>query len=334
MNFNCIHESKIRIIEESIPELIMKYNVPGVSVALIDGNKDIWCKSFGVKHSLTNEPVMTNTIFEGASLTKPVIAYAALKLHEKRILELDTPLSEYLTDIYLPKEPISKIITARHILSHTCGFPNWRGKESLKVMFEPGEKFSYSGEGFVYLQKVIEQLTNKQLDQFVKDNIFHPFEMKDSSLIWINKYNNQAAYPHDENGRPKDLYKALKPNAAWSMYTTPKEYAKFILKIIHHTKVNDYCLMQQTISEMIKSQIKVNDFISWGLGWGIDSKGNTIWHWGDNGEFKAFTFFSSKDKVGIVIMTNGINGLNVCRDIICEAFGEDYIAFSKYLDII
>lgn len=334
MKYTCLNESTIKNIEKLIPKFLMKYKVPGVSLAIINRNKDIWCKTFGVKCSLNNDPIVYNTIFEGASLTKPVVAYATLKLHERKILDLDTPLGEYLPYEYLPEESLSKDITARHILSHTCGFPNWRGKESLKVEFTPGERFCYSGEGFVYLQKVIEHIMQQPLDEFIKENIFDPFEMKDSSLIWINKYDRQAAYPHDENGKQKELYKAPKPNAAWSLYTTPEEYAKFILKIIQNINEDNYSLTQETISEMIKEQVKVNEFISWGLGWGIESNENSIWHWGDNGEFKAFTFFSPKEKVGIVIMTNGFNGLNLCKDIICEVFEEDYPAFSKYLGIL
>lgn len=333
MKYTSINESTIRNLEKLITESIKEYKVPGVSLAIIEGKKGIFSKVFGVKHSVNNDPIVNNTVFEAASLTKPVVAYAALKLYERKILDLDIPLGKYLGYQYLPEDPMSQHITARHILSHSCGFPNWRGKDQLKVKFTPGEKFCYSGEGFVYLQKVIEHVTKQTLDEHIKENIFEPFEMDNSSLIWIKKYDKQASYPHDENGIAKEFYKALKPNAAWSLYTTPEDYGKFISKVIQNNNDNEHCLAHDTISQMIKEQVKVNEVISWGLGWGIENNDNSIWHWGDNGEFKAFTLFYPKEKIGIVIMTNGFNGLKVCRDIIYEAFAENYRAFEKYLNI-
>lgn len=330
MKCNCLNKIMLENLEGSILESMKKRRVPGVSLALIENNKVVCSKSFGVKNALHMQSVENNTIFEAASLTKPLVAYAALKLHDRGVINLDTPLFKYLEEPCLKEEPLSELITTRHILSHSCGLPNWRGEEKLKVQFKPGDKFCYSGEGFVYLQRVIEEITGETLDEHIKKNVFIPFKMTDSSLVWIDKYEHQAAYPHNEKGEPQEFRKEFNANAAWSLYTNPYEYAKFVIEIIDANKH----LSMNSIEEMFKPQSIINEYLSWGLGWGIEHSynQNSYWHWGDNGEYKAFTLFIPREKSGIVIMTNGYNGLNTCKDIINMLIGDCY-AFSKYLDI-
>lgn len=95
-------------------------------------------------------------------MSKPVFAYAVLKLCEKGVIHLDTPLTKYTSDRFLQGDPRLDLITARHVLSHTSGFQNWRsGKEPLKIHLEPGEKYLYSGEGYSYLQSVVTLLTGQ-----------------------------------------------------------------------------------------------------------------------------------------------------------------------------
>src|SRR4030095_1153264 len=133
----------------------------------IRDGKIIWNHAFGVKNASTREPVDDNTVFEAASLSKPVMAYAALKLVDAGKLDLDKPLAQYLEKPYLEGDDRLNLITARRVLTHTTGFPNWRQQgQPLKIVFPPGERFSYSGEGFVYLQKVIERLTGQAFDDF------------------------------------------------------------------------------------------------------------------------------------------------------------------------
>ncbi len=142
--------------------------VPGLSIAVINDAKVVWQKSFSVVNSATNQPVSDDTIFEAASLSKPVFAYGVLRLVEKGKLDLDTPLVKYLPKPYVQNDERAGLITAWMVLTHTTGFPNWRNNQALKTHFNPGERFSYSGEGFVYLQKVVEHLTGQPLDAVMK----------------------------------------------------------------------------------------------------------------------------------------------------------------------
>src|SRR4051812_37544471 len=137
-----------------LPGLMAQAKVPGLAIAVIDNGRVAWTKSFGVMRVGSPEPVTETTRFEAASLSKPVTAYVALQLVDAGRLALDTPLTHYITYADLPGDPRVATMTARHVLSHTTGFPNWRRRDPLTLFFTPGERFSYSGEGYVYLQRV------------------------------------------------------------------------------------------------------------------------------------------------------------------------------------
>ena len=136
-------------LDKLIPELMEEAGVPGLSIAIIKDANLYWRRGFGVKNIVSREPVDNDTVFELASVSKTVFAYAVMKLCEKGIINLDTPLTKYTRERFLEGDPRLDLITARHVLSHTSGFQNWRSSEEpLKIHFTPGEKWMYSGEGY------------------------------------------------------------------------------------------------------------------------------------------------------------------------------------------
>src|SRR5687767_348334 len=114
-------KTTIADLENQIPPLMERAKVVGLSIVLVEHGQIIWEQGFGLKNSTTNQRVTPDTVFEAASLTKPVFAYAVMKLSAEGVLDLDTPLSEYLPQPYIPNEPRLHLITARHILSHNPG---------------------------------------------------------------------------------------------------------------------------------------------------------------------------------------------------------------------
>src|SRR5260370_24464565 len=135
-------------LEKQIPKLLVENFVPGLAIVLIKNGEVSWRRGFGVKDSAAEKPVDDDIMFEAASMGKPVFAYAVMKLCERGLLDLDTPLTKYTPERYLEGESRLDLITARQVLSHTSGFQNWRSeKEPLKIHFTPGEKFLYSDEG-------------------------------------------------------------------------------------------------------------------------------------------------------------------------------------------
>jgi CubicO group peptidase (beta-lactamase class C family) len=318
-------------LEQSIPQMMQEFSVPGLSIALIKDAKIVFSKGFGVRSVDTKEPVNTETIFEAASLSKPVFAYAALKLCDRGLLKLDEPLSNYLPEPYIVGEPRIKLVTMRQVLTHTPGFPNWRRNATLNFINNPGEKFSYSGEGFVYLQAVVERITKQPLQDYIKQEIFEPFAMPASSFIWRDSYSERTVSGHDPQGKPSEKMKPARANAAASMHTTATEYAKFIVEIIRQNPGNKSHLSQQVENEMLKPQVKVNDSLSWGLGWGIQQPKTeeSYFHWGNNNNrFKNFVVFSRNRKIALVVFTNSGNGLKLCKKLVPQAIGGDHPAFS------
>jgi CubicO group peptidase (beta-lactamase class C family) len=138
-----------------------------------------------VTDASTNRPVAAETIFEAASMSKPVFAYAVLKLCEKKVLALDTPLVTYGAPPILEGDPRVKLITARHVLSHSTGFQNWRTEsEPLRIHFTPGTQYRYSGEGFAWLQSVVSHVTKQPIEPFMKANLLEPFGMTTNGYVW------------------------------------------------------------------------------------------------------------------------------------------------------
>jgi len=317
-------------LENLTPQLMKKLKVPGVSISVIKNNKLEWSKSFGVIDVVQQNKVTNKTIFEACSMSKPVFAYLVLKLVEQGKLDLDKPLSNYLKEEFISgEENYSNLITAKMILSHTSGLPNWRkGEEErggpLPVYFKPGTKFNYSGEGFYYLQRVVENIIQEPIEKYAKRNFFDKLGFESTSYVWTEKINSQISTGHDSSGNCLKRSKYTHANSAYTLYTTAEEYAKFIIEIMKPNKPKNYSLSKNTIKEMTNHQVRadVRDVVDRpgrslglfsfrGLGWGIDSTitGNIVYHSGANQTgFRCYSQFNVQESSGIVIMTNSING--------------------------
>jgi CubicO group peptidase (beta-lactamase class C family) len=329
-------KATIERLEKNIPELLESSDVPGMSIALVKNGKLVWTKGFGVKNSETKEPVIQTTIFEAASLSKPVFAYAVLKLVDEGKIDLDVPLNKYLGNNYdVGEDERLNLITARRVLSHTSGFPNWRNRDSktLPINFTPGDKFSYSGEGFVYLSKVVEKITGMEFEKFIEKEVFKPLEMNESSFIWKNEFLKTKVFNHDGFGKPQGQNADVGVNAAASLHTTAENYAKFVMAILEGKG-----LKKKTREMMLKEQVFVNKEkspeVAWGLGLGLEltKDGKTFFHWGDNGFNKSFIVASERSKDAIVFFTNSANGLSFLKEILDEGIGGEHpsIAWLDY----
>jgi CubicO group peptidase (beta-lactamase class C family) len=332
----------VAALEKEIPESLRDATVPGMSIALIRDGKTYWVHGFGVKDVKTKQPVTEETTFEAASLSKPVFAYGVLKLVDAGKLDLDAPLTKYLPQRYIEGDDRLDKITARIVLSHRTGFRNWRGDGSnpLKIYFTPGERFSYSGEGFVYLQKVVEQVTGKKLNDYMNEAVFVPLGMTSSSYVWAKEYDARTATGHDADGQPEEKWKPQEANAASSLQTTAGDYARFVEAVLNGNGVKP-----ATLQDLEKPQIAVDPACTnctdrvpgqlskelfWGLGLGIQETkdGESLWHWGDNGSFKAYVVAYPKQKIGVVMFLNGENGLAIRDKLVRMALGGEQPAFA------
>jgi len=197
-------EPPVADLERQVPQWLEEAKVPGLSIAIIDRGRLAWRRGFGVTNATSRAPVTTDTIFTCCSMTKPVFAYFVMKLCEKGLLDLDAPLTKYTPERYLQGDPRLDLITARHCLSHTTGFQNWREEDGkpLSIHFPPGTRWSYSGEGYAYLASVVSRLMKQPLEDYMQAHVLSPFGMSSSAYIWNESIGNRMAWPHDSAGRP------------------------------------------------------------------------------------------------------------------------------------
>ena len=332
-------------LESEIPRLLASSRVPGLAIALVVEGRLAWSRGFGVKSSTTGGTVDENTVFEAGSVSKTVFAYAVLKLVEKGVLTLDTPLTRYVSERWIKADPRLDQITARHILAHTSGFQNWRSeKEPLRIQFAPGERWEYSGEGYSYLQLVVSSLTGRvdvsrcetmwdglkvcvtQFDDYLRRHLLEPFQMSSSGLLQLPAMSDRVAGGHREDGTPTGRgpgtpITAARYGAAGGLLTTVVDYARFLGEVLDPKPPDDFRLSRGTLDAMLRPQVKLTDDSSWALGWQIlhQPKGDLISHSGDNPGFKAFTLASVPRRCGYVFMMNGDNAGEIFKTL---AYGD------------
>lgn len=330
-------------LERVVPRLMKDGDVPGLSLAVVAEGRIVYHRAFGVRDAGTGVAVDDDTIFEAASLSKPVFAYAVLKLADAGRIDLDAPLAKYLPGDYV-EDPRLRSITARRVLSHTTGFPNWRPQgQPLKIHFDPGERFSYSGEGFVYLQKAVENLTGQTLEAVARRLVFEPLRMTNTSYAWQDRFEGRKAMGHDAVGMPRGPRRPAEASAAASLHTTAQDYARFLAAVLDGAG-----LRKETAAQMIHPQIHVDEGcqncvstkptgrlsreIGWGLGWGVQETedGSSLWHWGDNGGsgFHCYVVGFPNQRLGVVVFTNSLGGHGIIPDVVAAAIGGHHPAFA------
>jgi CubicO group peptidase (beta-lactamase class C family) len=323
-----------------LPALMTRAGVPGLAIAVIDNGRVAWSRGFGLMRAGGDAAVTESSRFEAASLSKPVTAYVALQLVDAGRLELDAPLTRYVKYADLPDDPRVQSMTARHVLSHTTGFANWRRRDPLKLFFAPGERFSYSGEGYVYLQRVIEAITGGPLEAAASRLVFQPLRM--TRTTFINSGADIAAR-HTDIGSPLELPPSPPaPNAAASLVTSAADYGRFVAAALGGER-----LKPATARMMLTPQIQLEGCtmcttrdraepsrdLAWGLGWGLEesSAGRTAWHWGDNAGFKNYVALSLPAKRGFVYFSNSDSGLSLRDTLLARIIGGTHPA-STLLD--
>ncbi len=311
--------------QTAIQQLMQQAHIPGLSLAYIKNGQVAELYNLGIRSADTKEPVDAGTIFSAASLSKAVFSYGVLQLVDAGKLDLDKPLYNYYDYPDLAYDTRYRQITARQVLSHTSGLPNWRNGDTLRFKYNPGERWNYSGEGFVMLAKVVEKITGQTIEDYLQQTVFQPLGMTRSSFIWKDAFKADAAYPHTDIGQTNSRWEPKEPNTAASLQTTATDYAKFLTALL-----NRKGLQPGTFAQVFKPQpnsrvAKDNNALYWGLGVGYQFADNNpaFWQWGDNGTFKAFLFGYPDKKEGLVYFANSATGLIIAPDLLRMFFNHD-----------
>lgn len=345
-----------------IQSLMDSASVTGLAVAIFNKNETVYKKAFGWADYDKKESLNTDHVFYGASLSKAVFGYLTAILAEEGKINLDKPLQEYL-DVPIPEMHFEKEwrgfkdianderykkITARMCLSHTTGFPNWRWIDrpgdftpdgKLEIYFDPGTQYSYSGEGMMLLQYVIEHITGKGLEQLAREKVFDPLEMNMTSYVWQTRFEYKYCLGHtaDQKTLPKDTEDEA--GAAGSMETTLDDYAKFVRHIMKSaSEKSEVTRFMFKPSIRIRSkrqfgpqsleQTNENDKIelSYGLGWGLlkSPYGLGAFKEGHGEGFQHYTIIFPEKETGIIILSNSDNAESIFKELLEITIGDVY----------
>jgi CubicO group peptidase (beta-lactamase class C family) len=340
-------------MEAFISQTMEKANVAGLSMVTINESKIGYAKAFGFRDRKSGIAFDEETVTGAASFSKTVFAYLVVLLMEEGIIDPDSPLHEYLSQP-LPEYPNYtdlaeddrwREITARTVLSHTTGFPNWRfihPEKRLLFMFDPGERFSYSGEGIALLQMVVEEVTGQGLEELARERIFRPFGMTRTSYVWQDEFEDNHALPHDEFGRARRHKQRKEAGAAGSMVTTAADYGRFLVGMLNARGAG-----RNAFERMLEPQIRITSLrmfgpgawqeseenkaidLSWCLGWGRFNTphGRAFFHTGHDFGYQNYTVTHVDAGVGVVLLSNSDNFESVAEEILAAAIGDDDTPF-------
>lgn len=312
-------DTAIPSLIRDIPVWMAQNHVPCAGVGLIENGRIKWLKTFGdVKDG---HPAPANTLFNIASQTKPVTAMLTMKLIQAGLWNLDEPLSHYWIDPDIADNPWLNKITTRIVLSHQTGFPNWRsdnGDTKLRFTFEPGTKFRYSGEGFEYLRRALENKFHQPLNVLMEKYLFKPLGMRNTQY-WSGKLDtSRFAMWHNGKGERYAMSIQTPVSAADDLITTVEDYCKFGI-----ATMNGLGLSDTLFADMVRPQVKAKEnyyrCLGWGLVTGLPSGEYALEHGGSDVGVRTMAVFLPKSQSGVVVMTNADNGMFVIDQVIKRA---------------
>lgn len=351
-----------------VKKLMDTAHIQGLNLAVLNNNKTVFIKSYGFRNKPEKALMDTATIVYGASFSKAVFGYLIMKLTEEKVLALDKPLYQYLKKPIAEYEYFSdlqgdsrwKSITARMCLDHTTGLPNVRwfhpttGKQdtigTMKIYFNPGTKYAYSGEGYKLLQLVVEELTGKNIDELAREKIFKPFAMTRTGYIWHESFgDSNVAVGHMNNSDIDKKKKRTEPVAGGSLVTTIADYTQFIENMMQQKG-----LSKKLYREMFSPQIAIYSktqfppiqeettmenkdiHLSYGLGWGYlkcPRYGKAFFKEGNGISWRNYNINFPEKGISVVIMINSENGEKVFQELVETVVGDTCIPW-KWQDYI
>ncbi len=339
-------------VDDTVNRIIVAAHVTGAGIALFHDGKIVYIKAYGFRDRDKALPLTPESVMTSASLSKAAFATVVMQMVQAGTLNLDKPISQYLPRP-LPDYPRYadlqgderyKKITLRMLLSHAAGFPNWRGFEpdhKLKIHFEPGSRYAYSGEGIDLAQLVVETVAAKSDTALMNERLFAPLKMERTSMVWEPHFESDFANGYDEYGRSLGPERRSRPDAAGSMQTTLRDYANFLSAVMRGK-----FLSSQTTSEMLSAQIKIhslhqfptlaeetstaNDAIqlSYGIGWGVYSTPHhrAFFKEGHDEGWRHLALCFDNG-TGILIMTNSSNGEGIFKPLLGALLGDTKFPF-------
>ncbi|PTB87280.1 hypothetical protein C9928_00730 [Pseudidiomarina aestuarii] len=304
-------QPKQQSLADFIQQQLDESQVEGLAVALIRDGKVTFNQSFGVANVDTGTKITSETLFEAASLAKPVFAYLVLQQAALGVIDLDVPVHTYWSHPDLKPSPWNEQITARMLLTHTAGLPNWRSDTGgeLRLLFEPGTDFQYSGEGYEYLRGVLQHelgLDDDGLQALVDQQITEVIDADWMQYTWHDAFLQRKAFGH-RNDEVTDNHKHDNNfGAAYSLTTTAGDYAKFAAALmrddtpLHADASRQMFALQKTLPTEVGQLHRA-------LGFAVKQTSTgrlRYYHSGDSGDFRTYVHLYPDTNDGLVIFSN------------------------------
>ena len=325
----------------NIDDRMNMYHVPGVSIAVINDTKIEWAKGYGVQDVSKDKKVSTETLFQAASVSKPVAAMAALKVVEQGQLNLDGDVNQWLSSWQIPEHEFtsSHEISLRQLLSHTAGltvhgFAGYAADEAVptlqqvldgeppansdpvRVDIEPGSQFRYSGGGYTVMQLLLEDVTGTPFAELLQTILLRDLQMSNSLFEQPlpTEYHDRAATAYDGRGTAvAGGWHTYPEKAAAGLWSTPTDLAKFVIEIIQSSQGESETLSSGMVQQMLTM---VKD--DYGLGFGLKTIDGVhrFSHGGSNKGFRCYMVGYIETGQGAVVMTNSDNGIYMAMEIL------------------
>ncbi|WP_420125935.1 serine hydrolase domain-containing protein [Longimicrobium sp.] len=324
-------------LDEKAPLWLAEHDVPSISVAYIRGGRVQWTRVYG--EQAEGVPATESTLYNVASLAKPVFAETMLRLAARGELSLDEPLAGYWVDPDVAADPRHARLTPRIALSHRTGFPNWRFQQPGRVLaFErdPGTELGYSGEGFEYTRRFAQQKLGTPFEALVDQHVFRPFGMTSTAHTWRDWFAGRIALPYGREGRYREPTIADSAMASDDLYTTAADYARFLIGVMDRDGLPAAYAAQRDSVHVVNARATTScdagktacPRVGMGLGWEIlDFPGETVrMHSGGDWGESTLAFYFPETRDGAVLLTNGANGMKVMLQVIPLLFPDTQLA--------
>lgn len=330
--------TKYQGLDSIIRKIVSDTKVVGVSVAIIENYQIVWTGAFGVKEIGTNDNITTNTLFQAASITKTFTALAVMRDVQYGRISLDSSVNKYLKDWKIPDNYMTKNnnVTVRQLLSHTGGVTNnvipfvydvneniptlmqaLKGEkpaknEQITVTYYPGRMYIYSGPGYAILQKLLEDIDEKEFTAIVGNNIFEPLHMTSSTFDFYlpnKKFKDFASGHLKGNELMAGRYQIVQPLTFGSLWSTPSDLAKVLIEMQLTLKDSSNKIIDQKHTQLMVTPDRITQG-KYGLGIYYEGRGGVKFfgHGGHNYGYISGMYGSPEKGFGMVIMTNSENG--------------------------
>jgi CubicO group peptidase (beta-lactamase class C family) len=329
---------------DSVAAIAKKTGIPGIQV--VHAKKgETHSYNWGVLRMGADSAVNRETIFQAASLTKVIAAYAFFKLLDQGKMHLDTPLYRYHAYNRLATNPEGQTITARMVLTHRSGLLNWEGAvgsqswrdSALHLQFKPGTDYMYSGEGFYFLQLAMEEAAGQSFQSLIEESVLKPMGMVHSQIFWKDTLIENIAFGHLARMQPRPLGKYRSVNAAYTLYTTAEDYTLFVQKALNKgigLKPETHHLMISKAGEVRKDTKPTPEdaYVPAALGMRlqVNEAGTWLWHTGSNPGFRCFFMTNPESEESLAVFMNAESGFEAIPHLL-KLFLGDHQTYWAYL---